>query len=243
MNSDALIVPFDQDTELVIACDNSGSIGRKALDHVDASYEMVAYFAFRVAFMECAAVGGTAFSVVVQNFNGDQAWQMLINGILQGIDELGIAELPITGSTESNFPLWQSATGITVLGKRSRKPAHVVKPEGELAVAIIGSPLVGDEVIEQNEKVVPLNLFQWCREQEAVLTVVPVGSKGILYELQQLFPNKSLQFSSEVDLKKTSGPATCFVVVYLKVQQHLIKAKAGMLFHKVDVAGGDLSLT
>ncbi|WP_106496490.1 ATP-binding protein [Lentibacillus sp. Marseille-P4043] len=240
MKRDALIVPFDQNTDIVIACDNSGSIGMKLADNVSVPYDIVAYFAFRVAYMECAAAGGFPFSVTLQNFNDEQTWPSLIAGIKQGTDELGIAELPITGSTESNFSLSQSATGITVLGKRQRNEEQSYANHQAVSVAVIGSPLVGEEVIQQKEAVAPLNLFQWYCEHNSVLSVVPVGSKGILYELKQLFPNSSLHFSSDLDLKKSSGPATCFIAVYKKDEHQTIKSKAVQLFHRVAVEGGEL---
>ncbi|WP_174616010.1 ATP-binding protein [Virgibacillus ihumii] len=238
MRRDALIVPFDGNDELVIATDNSGSIGKKALDDVQVPYDVVAYFAFRVAYMECASVGGNPFSVILQNFNGDKVWNVLVRGIERGIAELGIEALPITGSTESNFSMQQSATGITVLGKRFHHRESGDKPLGELSAAIIGYPLVGDEVMQKKEQIAPLHLFQWCCHQEAVAAVVPVGSKGSLYELRQLFIDQSLTFTSEIDLNKTSGPATCFVVIYLRTFQNTIASKAGALFHKVEIAGG-----
>ncbi|MGY0691997.1 ATP-binding protein [Virgibacillus sp. FSP13] len=240
MKRDVLIVPFDQKYDIVISSDNSGSIGMKPADDVSVPYDIVSYFAFRVAYMECAAAGGVPFSVTLQNFNDEQTWPSLIAGIKRGTDELGIVKLPVTGSTESNFSLSQSATGITVLGKRQRKKEQTFANNQAEAIAIIGSPLVGDEVTQQKEAVASLNLFQWCCEHDAVLTVVPVGSKGILYELKQLFPNKSLQFSSDLDLKKSSGPATCFIAVYIKADHETIKSKAGQLFHHVTVEGGEL---
>src|SRR5699024_9772771 len=152
--------------------------------------------AFRVAFMECAAAGGDPFSVVIQNFNGDTVWNSLLSGVQQGIYELGISELPVTGSTETNFTLQQSALGITVLGKRlgeavSHQTNMLRRCEADLQIAIIGSPLLGDEVLKQKEEVVPLDLFQWFCEQEEVLAVLPVGSKGISYELKQLFSDRT----------------------------------------------------
>ena len=56
---DALTAPFDDESSLVIACDNSGGIGMKEGDVVKVPYEVTAYYSFRVAVMECIAAGGT----------------------------------------------------------------------------------------------------------------------------------------------------------------------------------------
>lgn len=243
MKRDALIIPFDENIDMVIASDNSGAIGMKSADDVSVPYDTVGYFSFRVAYMECAAAGGTPFSVILQNFNGDAAWEQILTGIRRGQDELGIAELPVTGSTESNFSFMQSAVGLTILGKRPQKMDRVFSSgEQTLWAAIIGIPLVAEEVIQQKEMIAPLKLFQWCCGQNAVLAVIPVGSKGILHELKQVFPNPSLQFSSDLDMAKTSGPSTCFIVVYVQSERETIETKTGQWFHGIDVTGGRLSL-
>src|SRR5699024_10275572 len=145
MNHDALIIPLNDTEELVVASDNSGSIGKKPFDEISVPYDIVGYSVFRVAYMECAAAGGVPCSIIMHNFNGDDVWGSLINGIRRRFTELGIQELPITGSTESNFILKQSATSMTILGKRPRKEVDR-RFNRHCHVAIIGKPLVGNEV-------------------------------------------------------------------------------------------------
>ncbi|MDY0407697.1 ATP-binding protein [Virgibacillus soli] len=216
MKRDILIVPFNPKEELIIACDNSGAIGKKVMDEVSVPYEIVGKLLFRVAYMECVAAGGIPFSIVLQNFNGDESWKPLVDGIQEGVSEAGIKELPITGSTESNFSLIQSATGMALLGKRQLGWSEPDFTQFTCNLAIIGKPLVGDEVVTQSKDVAPLQLFRWFAEQNDILSVVPVGSKGIAYEMSRIMPNRhdQLSFSSALDLKKSSGPSTCFIVVY-----------------------------
>ena len=92
MNHDALIIPLNDTEELVVASDNSGSIGKKPFDEISVPYDIVGYSVFRVAYMECAAAGGVPFSIIMHNFNGDDVWGSLINGIRRGFTELGIQE-------------------------------------------------------------------------------------------------------------------------------------------------------
>ncbi|WP_404451245.1 ATP-binding protein [Virgibacillus necropolis] len=235
MKRDVAVIPLGNDEEIIIASDNSGGIGMKQLDKVPVAYETVSYYSFRVAFMECVAVGALPFSVVIQNFNGDRAWSTLVAGVEQGMKEIGIDDLSITGSTETNMTLMQSAVGITVLGKRKKKQELIPSYTNTVNVAIIGKPLVGTEVINQNEAIAPLNLFQWCCVQESVLVVLPVGSKGILHELKELFAYQSLRFASGLDMKKSSGPSTCFIIVYLQTVDKEVQQKAGKWFHAVNI--------
>lgn len=235
MLRDVAVIPFGNDEEIVIASDNSGGIGMKQLDHVYVGYETVSYYSFRVAYMECVSVGAIPFSVVIHNFNGDGAWSALVAGAEQGMREIGIDNLQITGSTETNMTLMQSAVGITVLGKRKTRQEKTFSSINQVNTAIIGKPLVGTEVIQQNEDIAPLDLFQWCCAQESVLEVLPVGSKGILFELKQLFANQLLRYTSDLDMKKSSGPSTCFIIVYRQTVDKEIKDKAGKWFHAVNM--------
>src|SRR5690625_6557962 len=90
-------------------------------DDVRVSYDVVSYFNFRVAWMECVAAGAKPIAAILHNFAGDAVWDQLIKGIQRGMTELKIKDLEITGSTETNFPLIQSAVGMNVIGRRKRK--------------------------------------------------------------------------------------------------------------------------
>ena len=210
---DSLILPFNDSQSLVISTDNSGGIGLKEKDLVHVPYEVVGYYSFRVAVMECLASGGSPIAVVLQNFCGDEAWGSLTKGVRKGMDEIGL-DLSITGSTESNMPLQQSALGLMVIGKREKGLGS--KETSNRKMAIVGRPLVGDEVIEQQQWVAPLSLFKWCSELEGV-RLLPVGSKGIAYEWEQLDPQGGgipERIKGRVDIEKSSGPSTSFLITY-----------------------------
>jgi hypothetical protein len=241
---DVTVLPLTDKESLVIATDNSGAIGLKELDAVQVPYEMVGYFAFRVAVMECMAAGAAPYAVVMHNFCGDAAWNEITKGVKKGIGELGLFSLPITGSTESNFALVQSALGLMVLGKR---PAHVTTDllySDNVRLAVIGNPLVGSEVMEHSEQVAPLPLFQWFCGREGVQSILSVGSKGILHEVNQVFLGQTFDLTAiegEVNLVKSSGPATCFVVAYQGEAEEELRKKAGALFHPIFIRGLDLN--
>jgi hypothetical protein len=228
--SDSLILPFSESDSLIVSSDNSGGIGLKEKDLVHVPYEVVGYYSFRVAVMECLGVGGRPVSVVLNNFCGDEAWEDLTRGVRKGLYELGMEGLPITGSTESNMPLLQSALGLMVIGKRVNE--RVKKQQPLRKIALIGRPLVGEEVMEQQEWVAPLSLYKSLCEMVGV-QALPVGSKGIAYEwghLDQSGEGVSMHISNKVDIEKSSGPSTCFLIAYPEQLEEEIKQRSGPLF-------------
>ncbi|WP_462409708.1 ATP-binding protein [Neobacillus sp. Marseille-QA0830] len=233
----AVTVPIGEGQCLVLACDNSGGIGMRQNDVVHVPYETVGYYAFRVASMECMAAGGKIISVVLHNFCGNEPWGELVKGIRAGLSELGLSEVPVTGSTESNFLLSQSAIGLVVIGKRPlAKDTQALASDG-LNLAVFGMPLVGNEVMEQKDQVAPLGMFRQVCTLSDVVTW-PVGSKGVLHELRQMFPHEIIEKESVitgVDILKSSGPATCFIAAFPESQAEFMKQLSKELFHSVRI--------
>lgn len=227
---DVIRIPLQKENSLIIASDNSGGIGMKPGDLVHVPYEQVAYYSFRVAVMECIAAGGVPVAVVLHNFCGNEPWKDMLRGINRGLQELHLQEVSITGSTESNFPLSQSALGLLVLGQQP-DIATEIPYRHPLRYAVIGSPLVGNEVIEKENQIAPLAVFQQiCRLQHVL--VWPVGSKGIQYELNQMDPEVAFnKVTGDIDVVKSSGPATCFICAFPPDLEKTIKQLAAGYFH------------
>ncbi|MDR7001817.1 ATP-binding protein [Neobacillus niacini] len=234
---DFVTIPLSEGETLIIASDNSGAVGMKDADLVKVSYETVAYYSFRVAAMECIAGGGEPISVVLHNFCGNEPWEELVKGVQKGLKELGLNEVSISGSTESNFSLNQSAVGIIVIGKKIKGLPTQLFFSDSIRVAVIGMPLIGNEVVQQQADVAPLSIFQEISSMEEIV-VLPVGSKGILYEIKQLFSKTVFikeNLVTKLDVDKSSGPSTCFIVVYPKVHEEKIKRAAGDYFHLLQI--------
>ena len=234
---DVLFLPLYDGTELVVAADGSAAIGEKEADVVRVPYDVVAYFAARVALMEVLSVGAKPHAVVLQNFVHDEAWETLCNGIRQTCRELH-TDIPIIGSSESNFPTLQSAVGITVVGtvQTVRKRVGITPPDAKFAV--IGEPLVGDEVWKRKERVLPLSLFRELLRQTYIYEIVPIGSKGIYYELQQLLHDNGLSASScscALPLSASSGPATSVLISYQPHMEEEIKKIVNDLFFSIEL--------
>ncbi|MFD1360074.1 hypothetical protein [Lentibacillus salinarum] len=228
--NNVVILPLTAEQELVIASDNSGSIGEKPHDAVSTSNTVVGRFACRVAVMECLAARGDVQAVTMQNFTSDEAWQDYKHGVEQILDELGLGELPITGSTESNFASLQSGLGLTVIGTKSIAKTSDFLGEGEFAV--IGKPLVGNEVLEQPDEVAPLWLFQRLCRLESVKALHPVGSKGVA-AAWRAWTNRVNKLDCTLDLEKSAGPATCFLIAFDRRHEEKIRDIAGSFFHRL----------
>jgi hypothetical protein len=232
-----IAIPIHHEEYLLIASDNSGAIGMKEHDLVQVSYSTVAYYSFRVAVLECIAAGGQPISVVLHNFCGNEAWDELVSGVQKGLLELGLKDIPISGSTESNFSLKQSAIGLLVLGKKPFNKIMEFAYTEQLKFAVVGMPLVGNEVIEQEDQIAPLSIFREVSKQKDVM-IWPVGSKGILFEMNQMFPQVVFTKDSlliDIDILKSSGPSTCFIVGYHSSQENQIKKMTEGFFHAVQI--------
>ncbi|WP_273851771.1 ATP-binding protein [Guptibacillus spartinae] len=237
---DGTVIGVGNET-LIITSDNSGAIGMKEQDQVAVPYDVVSYYAFRVAVMENIALGGVPVSVVLHNFCGGLEWEALVSGLERGKRELGFDhEITITGSSETNMPMLQSALGVVVIGKQKLELPEV-RLDDATKFAVIGKPLVGEEVVNEEVSIAPLELFRWMSEQEGVQAVLPVGSKGILYELAELVDGVEVEESmvrSELDLRKSSGPATCFIVAYDGAVGEQLLERSGKHFNRVEIERG-----
>lgn len=211
------------DEIIVVAADNSGSIGMKELDDVKVGYETVSYYTFRVAYMECIAAGGDPFAIVLHSFNDEDVWHQLIKGINKGLKEVNLENIPITGSTETNFKLNQSALGLVVLGKKKWEKKSKVIPK-KLELAIIGKPLVGQAVIDEQDKVAPLSLYKELSEISGVNLIYPISSKGIKHAIDRQV-NQLITYPNHLDITASSGPGTSFLIVYDTKISQLIKQK------------------
>lgn len=233
MKRDVSIIPMNERESLVIASDNSGAIGLKEKDFVKTPYEVVAYYGFRVAVMECMAAGGGPLSVVIHNFCEDDSWEAIVNGVGRGLAEMGMLVVPITGSTESNFTMLQSALGMVVIGKRDRDFQEKPVSAAMMKFAVIGSPLVGQEVLDKESEVLSLSLFQEICQLDHVV-IVPVGSKGVLHELKIMLGDHELVeegWRCEVDLLKSAGPSTCVLIAFPPNNEPAIKQLTSDLYH------------
>ncbi|MBM7661193.1 hypothetical protein JOC85_001965 [Bacillus mesophilus] len=228
-------------TELIITTDNSGGVGLKEQDLVRVPNDVVGYYAARVALMEHLSVGGSPQMVIVQNFTGDHAWNEYKSGINKAMNELGLDSVPMIGSSETNFTLLQSAMSVTVIGKsvvkRDHTPVHA-------EFAVIGTPLIGQDVVNMEDKVLPLTLFNYLLSQKGIYEIVPIGSKGIQAEWDMLcnrnkLPWLGIRADDSISLKQSAGPSTCVLISFDPAKLAYIKKATGSYFHLLSISADE----
>ncbi|TFD92931.1 ATP-binding protein [Jeotgalibacillus sp. R-1-5s-1] len=197
---------------LVMTTDNSGGIGEKPADEVQVPYDVVSYYAFRCAVLDGLSAGAVPKSVVLHNFCGDEVWEKLEGGVRCGLSELGFSDdVTLSGSSETNMTLLQSAVAVTLLGERRR----AFQFEEGLEWSLVGKPLVGHEVVELADQVAGLAEVVRLFEDPAVRVLWPVGSGGVAAEWKRMCEQAGVSVKMPdfgVDVCKSGGPATCLMV-------------------------------
>ena len=198
----------------VVTTDNSGGIGEKLHDIVAVPDQVTAYFAARVALLEQWAAHAEPVSILIHNFTGPGSWDAYVAGVEDVLRESNLDSPEITGSTETNMQLMQSAVAVTMIGKR-----RLVEDADELEWYVYGMPLVGNEVLERRDEIASLRLIKEAMEGGVVRKIWPVGSKGILVEYRRVRGNPHIEMETDVDMYASAGPSTS---VLLEIDVHNI---------------------
>lgn len=214
---DLSIISLDNDYSLVVACDSAGAVGNKELDELKVSNYILGRFTARVALLEVVAAG--AIPLLISDTLGvemEPSGREIIQGIKDELKLLGLEEkVHITGSTEENFQPRQTGIGITVVGLVKTHQLKVGKAQAGLEILCFGYPKVGGEVHLEDPELVNVATALDLLAYEGVKEMVPVGSKGILYEAQLLAGSSGCRLVLDPEcplpLKKTAGPATCLL--------------------------------
>jgi len=192
---------------LVVTTDNSGGIGEKKHDVVSVPDRATAYFAARVALLEQWAAHADPVSVLIHNFSGPDSWASYVAGV-EDIFRESNPELPtITGSTETNMELMQSALAVTMIGKQ-----RLVEDVGELEWYVYGTPLVGNEVLERRDEIASLRLIKEGLDGGLIRKIWPVGSGGILAEYRRVMGDSRIEIEADVEVHSSAGPATSVLI-------------------------------
>ncbi|APH20203.1 AIR synthase related protein [Clostridium botulinum] len=239
---DLTLISLDKDKTLVVACDSSGSIGPKKNDILKIPAFYTGKFTIRVGILEVMCTGAeivTVTNAVCCEMN--PTGREIIDGIKGELKRAGIDEVVLTGSTEENFPSFSTGLGITVLGIVDNsiiKVNNVNNCSGnnekhnkdDILLISVGIPKVGEEINIYNDKeIVDYEDIKILLENPKVYEIVPVGSKGILYEGEVLAKNNNLKLKLKenisIDIKKSNGPATTIIAAIHKEEYENIRAK------------------
>jgi hypothetical protein len=221
---DLTVMELDPERLLVIACDSVGSIGPKPADRYPASARTVAHFAARVPLVEVLAAGARPEILVdTLSVELDPTGAEMIAEIRAIAAELGLGPERVTGSTEDNVPSDATGIGVTVIASAA---PETFRPGGARAgdrVLCIGRPTSApeDRIEIGDPRLVPLTLLARLLELPGVGDALPVGSRGVGYELGVLAESNGLAFlpvDHDIDLARSGGPASCVLLTVRPAQ-------------------------
>ncbi|REB05929.1 alpha-ribazole-5-phosphate synthase [Sporosarcina sp. BI001-red] len=215
--------------DFIVTTDNSGGIGEKTDDLVAVPDRITARFATRVALLEQWAAGAEPEAVLLHNFSGDASWDRYCEGINDVFDEIGVDVPPISGSSETNMSLRQSAVAVTLMGKHIHKSSV---SNGKWYT--YGTPLVGEEVLTRETEIASLAILNEARRNGLFQRIWPVGSSGILAEWRTATVDPTRGITSPLDVTCSAGPST---VVLLQIESRKLadaKLHFGPLLHTLE---------
>lgn len=234
---DVLIKYISRNKIIVVSCDSSGAIGPKKGDFLKVNGEVVGKFMVRSALMEVLATGAKPICVSCGlGVEPIPTGISIIEGIKEEMKKIGMCpEKDLAISTEKNFPTEQTGLGITAIGVVNKKGLRIGKSKrGDLIVSI-GIPSVGMEVLKN--EVADLEDMLYLLSMNFVHGVIPVGSKGIIYESKVLAMESKLKLdffnNIEVDIKKSAGPSTVILATIEEKYFEFLKEKIKKPLHKI----------
>lgn len=236
---DLTLIDINFDQTLVVSCDSSGGIGEKENDIVKTTPEVVGYFSTQVALMELLAFGAKPITVVnTLSVEMNNTGKRIIEGIKQALKPLNLStENIVTGSTEENFPVSVTGVGITVIGMINKNEWERPLTKSGMIAVLVGIPRVGDEVLEYENSIMNISLLLKLKEKSYISEILPVGSKGVLYELEEIAKSNNIDFNLEdnisIDLKKSGGPSTCVIVSMDRSKYKQLKEEFSLPVNKI----------
>jgi len=204
---------------LIVACDSIGSIGPKSGDTYPATPETVAHFAARVPLLEVLCAGGVPQLIVdTLNVEMDPTGSAMIEEIRRVATGLGLGADRVTGSTEDNVTSRATGIGVTVIGSANSGDLRPGTSRSGDAVVCLGVPTSApqDVITIGDARMLSIVDLVAVVARKDIRDALPVGSKGVAYEANQLAESAGLLFMPAadvaLDLAKTGGPASCVLV-------------------------------
>lgn len=214
---DLTLITLDENKTMVVACDSCGSIGMKEGDTLKVPSFYVGKLIARGPIMEVMCAGAEVVTLTDAVCNEmEPTGSEIIKGIKEELKLAGIADIALTGSTEENFKSISTGLGITVIGIAENKNLKVNAIRENCKIISLGIPKVGGEIgLDEDLDIANYDDLRKLLSLNGVYEIVPVGSKGILYEVLQLAENNNMKFvlneEVKVDIHKTAGPSSVVI--------------------------------
>lgn len=218
---DLTIIPLQNEQYLVTAVDISAAIGEKEHDVLKVPPEQTGKMAVRVGLLEVMASGAEIIAVHdVVGAEMEPTGRRVINGIQEELQLAGLGQIELNGSTEENMATAQTSVGVIVIGLVNHSQLKVNNVKKEAILFGYGEPRMGNELLENPDLEVTYDKMIEFVKRDDVLELVPVGSKGILYEAGLLAQLNDCTFIEEAKcnrswLNKSAGPATSLLIAVI----------------------------
>ncbi|WMJ78252.1 MULTISPECIES: selenophosphate synthase [unclassified Sedimentibacter] len=225
---DLTVIDFDENRFLGIACDSCGGIGLKEHDVVKVEPKVSAYHTGKVVLAELMSMGFVPLIMadglaVEMNDTGKQ----LIEGFNEVISKVKSTKIHLTGSTEENIPTVQTSMGITCIGMCEKSKLKYKKTSKNDICMLIGLPLVGNDVVNNPDKILDIDDFEKLYLCKHIKEMLPIGSRGTGAELADLceYNNLKIKYSDNIciNLKQSGGPSCSCIVTADKQHADEIK--------------------
>lgn len=216
---DLTIIPLTDKQHLVVTCDASASIGEKPADFLRTPTPIVSAYCTRVSLFELLAFGATPINIIHLVGNEfEETGRKALDGVYNELAKAQLKDVEINGSTEENMPTKMTSIAVTGIGVIDANAYNLSPLQAGDLLYRLGEPLVGQAVLDNEEKIATYEDIRALRACEAVRDIVPVGSKGMAYEAALMGNNSHLlcQFDSKwlmhPSLNASSGPATSLLI-------------------------------
>jgi hypothetical protein len=140
---------------------------------------------------------------------------------------------------EKTVTVEQTGIGITVVGLASKNNLKIGLSKPDDLIVAVGRPSVKDEVLpaEERGEIADLEDLLMLMSCDFVHEVIPVGSQGIMHEVNVLAKDSDLRAKlelPEVETKRSAGPATAVVVT---ISKNALSKLSGLINKPIQVIG------
>jgi len=238
---DISVFEANDSSVIVVGCDSAGGIGSKPLDKVKVSGYALGRFTARVALMEVLAVGATPICLTsTLGVEPDPTGFEILDGIKSEIKVARLdRSLVVIGSMEKTVAVEQTGIGVTVVGLASKNKLKIGLSKPDDLIVAVGQPSVKNEVLpaEERGEIADLEDLLKLMNCDFVHELIPVGSQGIIHEVNVLAKDSGLRAKlelPEMEAKKSAGPATALVVI---ISKNALSKLSGLINKPIQVIG------
>lgn len=228
---DIEVVSINSEQYLVASCDSCGAIGLKNYDLVQVAWSITGRMTTRVALLEILAVGAVpkVMTVAISN-EPHPTGEEVLKGVNEELASARLA-LPMTISTEKNIITQQTGLGISAIGVVKKNELRIGTSRYGDEIFCLGLPKVGPEISDpEDHEILQVKHMESLLAICGIHDIIPVGSRGIRAEAQQLASNINVQLvidpSCVLNIDKSAGPSTCLIFSSSLTQRDLISELA-----------------